>query len=330
MSALFQRGQGVFSEDFTIDRGLELRRIPLLFEVEDRPTAVSSEASKGDVLGNLFTGLSTNWMYGAIIELVLNGSHPSWSQDGWNFVPLDVSSLSGKSLSQSLGNGSDSADFVPETLCSVSTPALRARVECSPYEEISEPMDWLEVIDLTDSDLWNTSVNPKDITTAYRFSMPFYNTTLLADNYDADCCTNATSDDKGEAAFGYWSHIDNSPSDTRMYANVWPESFATKWVHGNMSRFRYGEINDELIFTSIPDIQALRCVPTIETAEANVTVDIATGRVNSYKILGSPTAVDDAWTNGFVLHEAKFNESIMDAPAMVQEAMRLPRNSTTR
>lgn len=293
MSALFQQGQGTFHQDVAINRRLELRQVPLLFEVEEDPEAIYGwtdgdvQVTRDDVLGNLFTGLSADWMYGAIIQLVLNGSHPAWSQDGWSFVPLDLSSIDSKALDQSYGNSSESATVAPATTCSVSTPALRARIECKPSKETFNPLKWLEAVNVTNPAKWNVSVNPTGVTTAYG----------IQDSW-AKCCTNATSNDVGEAAFGFWSQ------ESSLYAlgpDSWPVNFTTRWIHGNMSKFEYYDYQ-VVMFTDVPSVDALRCLPIIETAETNVTVDIATGQVNSYTILEAPTVVTEAWDNDFIIH----------------------------
>ena len=42
---------------------------------------------------NHLTNSTTNWMYSAVNQASMNGTEPLWTRDGWNFVPLDVSSL---------------------------------------------------------------------------------------------------------------------------------------------------------------------------------------------------------------------------------------------
>ena len=92
MSALWQRNFGITQSSTQIPRQLELRQIPFLTTGRIEPT-VHGQAYQGDVLRSLYTDLQTNWLYGAAIQLVLNGTEPAWSMEGWSFVPLDFTSV---------------------------------------------------------------------------------------------------------------------------------------------------------------------------------------------------------------------------------------------
>jgi hypothetical protein len=120
-----------------------MRRIPNLVEVS---TAEEPGVEyPGAVLENAFNTPSTEWMYTAIVQLALNGSPPAWTMDDWSFVPLDISTISnGSSMqnighisaSEQLGSASSSANI------SVVTPAVRGRLECTPYNGLSNLSAW--------------------------------------------------------------------------------------------------------------------------------------------------------------------------------------------
>jgi hypothetical protein len=47
---------------------------------------------------------------------------------------------------------------------------------------------------------------------------------------------------------------------------------------------------------------ALNCLPIIESANANVTVDSGTGVVHEFKILSDPVDCPDAWSDVYSYH----------------------------
>ena len=339
MSALFQRESGNFLQTTNAGRALELRTVPYLYEITTSNSPDWGDQGAAQVLENLYSNMNTNWMYSATIQLSLNGSQPPWSQDGWSFVPIDVSSITNASTIQNAGNAPDEPGQSASTLnpanISVQTPAIRGRVECSPYDGLNNLSNWITTYDLTNSSVWNVSVNPKDLKTGYELgarnqfgntgattalsmiyltdsvwngyeSYASLNTSIFANPSQITCCGNSSSskDSAGAAAVGYWSS--NDPNNFPFSgAYSWPVNFTSKWIYGSM-RSDYYRVNDSftnhLIFTEVPGIQAINCKPIIEIAEANVTVDQTTRQVQSFEILEEPTLSANAWTDVFAGH----------------------------
>lgn len=204
MSALFQHGQGELSRDETVARGLELREIPVLFEVDEYVDPDRGNVRAAGVLSNLFTKLSTNWMYSAIIQLALNGSQPPWSLDGWSFVPLDLSSVINNGPVQNLRQESQWKNIPMETNVSVSTPALRGSIKCTPYDERKlqgNHSTWFREMNLTDAEVWDVSSNPKGLGKGYWFNAALassgrggnlFDTSVLSNGASVTCCANGT------------------------------------------------------------------------------------------------------------------------------------------
>ncbi|KAL1635937.1 hypothetical protein SLS58_010043, partial [Diplodia intermedia] len=295
MSAMFQRGEAVLNNNATIERSLELRQIPWLFEVNRYIDSDRGYTTAAGVINNLYTKLSTNWMYSAILQLALNGSQPAWSQDGWSFVPLNLSSVASNIHIQDVGNGSNSGLFVPGTLVTVSTPAVRGIIDCTPYDgfgNISEALITSEV---------HVSSSSENITTYTPSVAPsiLRDTPILSHDYQIACCANITDEAQSHAAIGYWSQINQSSNP--LQSQTWPVHFATKWIYGDSVT---ADDDMGLYFTEIPAVQALRCTPSIQTASADVTVDITSGRVKSFTIVDEPTDDPNVWTEAFVQHES--------------------------
>ncbi|OJD40264.1 uncharacterized protein BKCO1_1000611 [Diplodia corticola] len=295
MSALFQRGEAVVHSNTTVQRGLEIRQIPWLFEVNEYIDPDRGDTRAAGVINNLYTKLSTNWMYGAILQAVLNGSQPSWSKDGWSFVPLDISNIASNVHIQDIGNGSYTGNFVPGTFVTVTTPAVRGTIDCNPYDgldNVSESFTTYKV---------NVSSDSEDVTTYVPYSGRstfLQDTTVLSNPSYVACCANVTAEAQGSAAIGYWSQLNQT--DNPFQSQTWPIHFATKWIYGNSVTVE----NDIYpYYTEIPAVQALRCIPAIQTASADVTVDINSGRVKSFTILDEPTDDPNVWTEAFIAHD---------------------------
>jgi hypothetical protein len=131
-----------------------------------------------------------------------------------------------------------------------------------------------------------------------------HSTTNIQEGDTLRCCGNQTEQDEEKhssyVAVGYWT------------ANFGSRNFTSKWIHGlarimesftdyeSMSR---GDHIDELVFEETPRIQALNCVPVIETSEAKITLEQHTGQVIQYEMLKKPQPVEIAWSDRFVVHE---------------------------
>ncbi|KAL1641395.1 hypothetical protein SLS58_006096 [Diplodia intermedia] len=310
MSALFERSTGTVVHSAEIPRHLELRTVPFLFETDRQISVHEDNPEKGQVITNLFKNLSTNWMYGATIQLALNGTEPVWSRDGWSFVPLDLSNLP----NDTMANYSDTTPLSPAVNYSVSTPAVRARFECTPYQDLSNTSTWLLPQNLSDTSTWNVSRNPDGAEIGYLIGSKhpvdddseFLDTTVEGHLAKVKCCVNETDGQPGKgSAIGYWSQ-NNIVEYNSLHA---PMNFTTKWIHGDAVIGSYDELvgsgsretHERLLFIDQPRAAALHCVPTIETADANVVVDRG-GQVQSFSITGDPTATDAPWEDEFVVY----------------------------
>lgn len=56
----------------------------------------------------------------------------------------------------------------------------------------------------------------------------------------------------------------------------------------------------QMVFEKDPELQAALCKPVIETTEATVLIDRATGIVQTYNLEGPPMPYDAAWSEIFL------------------------------
>lgn len=302
MSALFQRSPGLHVQLSPLESALEMRQVPHLYQGED-----PEDSPYDQMIGSLFTSLSTSWMYSAAIQIALNGSQPSWSRDGWNFVPIDLSTVQDSAGNKTYQHSLRS--YQPSTNISITTPAIRGRLQCSPMEDIRNISTWLTKWDLTNSSVWNVSSNPKDLTTAYELGVTestlhklifgnFLDTSYLGSALRVMCCPNGTHN----SAIGYWTSIIRPTTSETT-------NFTVKWVLGNMrTRIYKADTADFLpgqeymLSPNIPSVQALNCAPIIEKAAAEVIVDQSTKQVHDFTILEHPVPASEAWYDDMVTH----------------------------
>jgi hypothetical protein len=311
---------------FTMAHNLELRTVPALFDVTRSDLADDGNIVRNNVLSNFYTDFHTNWLYSATIQLSYSGNPPPWSSDGWSFVPLDLSQVPYARAVQASGSRKSNAQSSTNTglesyiNVTVTTPALRGRIECSPYETLNNLSNWLTLWDLTNATVWNVSANPQDLVSGYELSnqgitlVPGNNmtqvvTSFLANPLQVACCANETDGIPGTAALGYWSY--NGPGGVQI---EYPTNFTVKWLVGNpiqqlyLTNTSWGHdeasygVSSHLIWTGPPRLTALNCLPIIESANATVTVDSGTGVVHEFKILSDPVDCPDAWSDVYSFH----------------------------
>lgn len=278
-------------------------------------------------------------MYSATVQLSLNGSEPSWSSNGWSLVPKDLSTLSGSELHQH-GCGNDTACVSAQSFnVTVPTSAVRARLQCTPYEFLDETALWLTEWNLTDEAYWKVSENPRMIDHGYELGKMFdsCSTSLFLDSHeellanagnyngswapssmtpffvDIDqliCCQNVSSDNQiHSASIGYWSP--NIRCDSLYVypyiAETWPSNFTIKWIRGKpIEGYRRNTTlsNDiGLIWAEPPQMTAMSCRPIIEKANTSVTVEAPSGRVIDLRILDEPQPDTAAWSDNFAVHQ---------------------------
>lgn len=303
-SALFEQGTGVVFDSVQVNKTLELRQTPHIRMMSEYYPPQFNDNGRGafgydyvaETLQELFGNLTNNWMYSAVIEATLNGSEPNWSADGWSFVPWDLSTFTGHNSSSDEKTLEVFGSLVNVTL---TTPALRGRVECHQPEEIRNG-----------STNWNTNstrIDPETNKTVQQ-NMPNYvmlGTTLAPDAMYLKCCTNNTDPsrkrtDLAPLAIGYWTQ---DSANTSQYITGALNNFTVKWIHGDGANIPSDMPESDLYFGKIPKIQAVKCMPFFETSEAEIVVDKEFGKVLSYRILEDATVDNSAWTDNFVFHE---------------------------
>ncbi|OJD31470.1 uncharacterized protein BKCO1_4800063 [Diplodia corticola] len=303
MSALFQRSQAIQTTASILERDLEIRDIPLVYKMFSQQ-AWNSDLTPISVLANIYTHLTTNWLYSATLQLTLGARQPPWSRDGWSFVPLVTDHLAGFSAT----TGSGASFFQPVVNVTVQTPAIRARLECNQYGGLDNYSSWLTQWDMTNSSVWNQSTIPKDIVTGYELGAgadktAFFNTSFFTNPSKVQCYSNETGYPSGNLAFGYWSSDDGVEADPYDHMNI-----SIKWIYGHgvagcrmndeEPSYAYGmPTRNRLIFTDVPAIAAVCCAPIIETAEAKVRVNSGTGEVQFFSILSEPKVNNEAWSD---------------------------------
>ncbi|OTA99510.1 hypothetical protein M426DRAFT_67631 [Hypoxylon sp. CI-4A] len=336
MSSLFQRESGTIPFTVDIQRKLELRHVP---QLSDATLQFTSHAGnyKQSALVSLFGNMKTSWIYGAAIQLSLNGSEPTWSSDGWSFVPHDLNGLPDTSV-QNAGNNTLSGTSMNVT---VQTTGIRARLECSPHEDldITNTTSWLTEWDLTNTTQWNEDLSPDTLKTGYELglsglgdnTMLFLDknaslhgnyTTFFANNKRLQCCENVTDGQIGSSSVGYWSPNLSNGTYYPDFATAWPANFTIKWIRGTSVEGYHAKTNpgvdssssgpSRMMWSEKPQMAALNCQPVIERADASVTVSTQDSQVIHYELTGNPVADPYAWSDDFKQH--KDYEGICDHP----------------
>ena len=141
-------------------------------------TANPTDTFQLPVLTQVFRNPFESWLYRALVQLAYNGSEPAWSANGWSIPPIDLSSLQ-RDPQQSVEDETDTRDADSRnarkpkagtytgTKVTFTTVAVRGRIQCHPWETLSNTSNWLKTWDLHNSSIWNVSINPKDLATGY-------------------------------------------------------------------------------------------------------------------------------------------------------------------
>jgi hypothetical protein len=312
MSALFERQSHTVTQPISFQRSLEMRQVPVITEVESElPTGQTPAVM---VLEQLYLNPSKNWLYGAGAQQSFHGSQLPWTFEGWNFLPVNLSSISGETVSQ-ISTGDDTDDpILSAANVSMVTPAIRARLECTVIDEIANTTSWATLEDYSNkSHLFApgsfSHVNSTGKVKLYSLSDYIFSgtdsyTTTISSPKSAGCCQNGSIDDPQRSVIGYWSPVLTSRKhgEYPYDALSWPLSLVSKWVVGRPIILQDSKELDFVFYKEIPRIQAARCKPIIETTEASIMVDMNSGEVHSSTIVGTPTAADEAWSSVFTRH----------------------------
>ncbi|CAI6337537.1 unnamed protein product [Periconia digitata] len=333
MSAMFERRPYNSPNNVVLNKTLETRQLPLTTTIRikgdsesqwsyegyepDRLRGILHEDVRRATMRPLFADTYNNWLYDAPMRFALNGSQISWSRDEWNFVPISLSTITAEG-----SNIPSTAQIaqIPTTNVTFRTTALRARLECSPVHEIANQSSWLQHLSaqaINDTIMESQyGVVPDELSAGYRvpetiFANTTSATTLLShQRWNVSCCMNGTFADPQNAVLAYWSPMEtNNQTGTDPYrlkgTNQDVPAFMTKWIVGKPRSFRdiRGYAAGPVIFEQPPKLQAARCKPVIESAEAEISTDAANEMVHSYELLGPTTVVDSAWHENYVRHD---------------------------
>jgi hypothetical protein len=289
---------------------------------------------RGDVMGRLFQDMQVSWLYSSAVQSTLNGSRPAWTLDEWSFVPLDLTSLPvhiGQDATRD--SVSDDGISVAESWAEFDTQAIRARLECTPYD-LFNTTRWASEFDLSNESAWNVSMNPSQSSRGWElgayltgdemesFQMfthyddpdqtcPMYNYTSFYSNTGRlVCCENATDESIGLSSAGYWAGVGKGTMNLTQDLDECEDElesweifdFSVKWIRGRAieNYFRANDTdNPHMIWSELPEMAASSCAPIIETTDARVRVDLKTGAVLNYDLLHDPSLHEWAWTDNF-------------------------------
>ncbi|RDW82963.1 hypothetical protein BP5796_04454 [Coleophoma crateriformis] len=329
MSALWDTNPGVRTFNTILSRDFELRNVPIIFTVNNPSvhgySVSATTANSKSTLTSMYGNLLTTWLYGAAVEGSFNATPPSWTKDDWAFVPVNLTSADTSASNTTFT--SDISNLGPSNNVTVQTPALRGRLECIPLS-FSNTSAWLNTLDFTNSSAWNDSKIPADLKTGYElkaglalnesyagtYSGYYYfdddspYTSIFAVDYRMTCCGNETDGEVGQAAVGYWSPAGiEEPEVSR--------SVIVKWLVGHPFASQFNDSTPLIdrnsdgygghmhwVWKDIPKVMAYNCTPIFETANASVTVDLASGAVQDYQLLDTPVPDENAWAFNYVRH----------------------------
>ncbi|KAJ5239461.1 hypothetical protein N7468_004080 [Penicillium chermesinum] len=343
MSALFERGTGNIIRPVDLERQLEVREIPFIFETMQStyPGGLTTSDYTATILGDLYKNISSYWMYTATIQLALNGSEPAWSKDGWNFVPLDLSNITSADSLASIGASKpDSLSSETQTNVTFNTPAIRGRIECSqpPVEALANVSNWLTPTYLTNHKLYNQTTVPANLEGGYELGashgvehqasqiiplLPSQNltecpgcTNVFVNPSQIMCCGNSSTNSRqGDVGVGYWSP-NHGLAYMQSTPRQWQRNFTTKWIHGEAVTGikivdTLGYPDPALLFPEPPSMSLFNCRPIVESANAKVTVDSSNGNVQTFSILSDIQEETEPWLDNFLPIMAHQSSMIM-------------------
>lgn len=309
MSALWQRQPLSLTSSAEARQPLELRQMP--FVAYDM--YLNKDTHMFTILGDLFKSFRTSWMYGATIQLTLNGSEPAWSKDGWSFVPVDLSDVIGSDLLRD--------QELTAVNIQVQTPGVRARLECDQGIYVDDC--WMPgTTTITNSTRWEEVTDPSRFPVGYPLdtdivfstdasasnsacNSAYNNTSILPQGRIPICCTQGSKDNPGTLSIGYWTPISIDSS-----------AFNIKWMHGLAQTFdlapniaSYTEPERPYLFwLEKPRLAMTNCTAVIETTNAHVNVSIASGKVYDYTH-DEPIVDTNAWAEPFIERQPYSNNT---------------------
>ncbi|CZT43812.1 uncharacterized protein RSE6_03900 [Rhynchosporium secalis] len=345
MSALWQREPIQRERAVEVLQPFQIRDVPFVY---DRAYTGRNAEYARKILGTAFQSLQTNWLYSASLQLSVNASQPTWSSEGWSFVPVYVPTSSWKAKQKS--NSSSDEAQANRAVVKVNVPAMRGRLECSTIAKDLEDRFWLTKMNLTMKGYYNETLRPRPWKTGYElgclnnpggrasgginFSPNM--TANFTDAYGSDgncsstnaiahvltqgrltCCAQEVEHQPDNASIGQWSpvEIDAYPPGWKYKTST--DNFTVKWIHGPAPvnfPVNWTDGAPVLVWPEPPKLSMLNCAPFVEVANASVTVDLETGNVQHYSILGKPIRHAEAFSDNFVQrtygNSSTFNVSV--------------------
>jgi hypothetical protein len=334
-------------QEATTSRTLQLRETPHVFLGYSGAVAFREDPVAETALQRAYRILQTNWRYSAATQLLFNGSEPGWSQNGWSFVPVNLSSssqLAARILSQ-VENRAELGDA--KFNATVETPAIRAGLECTSISSVDDLRLWSTEHDLTNSTIWNNTkqlfghergwtLGCKSAKNDLFFSPSLRQFVLVANETGTEpcsaetytsffsnqktiaCCADTDSEGNiGNISVGYWSPVFVQDLKFPKYSDTWPANLTVKWIQGHaigttaeLTDWDVARASgiDGLVWTEPPRVTALNCRPVMETTRARITLDVASAHVYSYEILRNPTPDRLGWMD-VAVHRNKTNQA---------------------
>ncbi|THZ93631.1 hypothetical protein D6C82_08755 [Aureobasidium pullulans] len=287
MSALWYRELRDASRVADLSRGLKIRTVPSESGMSGRNhTLLSSNDTRGLFIPKLYDVSLQNWLYSATTEITQHGVTPAWSKDTWSFLPLDLSGIDNdiRYARGALNNNTQIRNLTLQTI------GLKASLDCHSLNYTSDPPLWLTELDFLHSpisngvSLWNDTNRPLILDLGYTLKN-FSSKTL--DLQSINCCANDSMGQIGDAVVGYWS-------------NAYGPELTSTWIHGRPIQGLYTPNDDSqqelFVWQQAPQMSAVSCKPRIDAAKSLVTIDIETGVVYEYEIIGTLRNVSEAWS----------------------------------
>ena len=312
MSALWERKPAVLEVAVNLSSRLELRSIPLSFQVVEELSSTRNEQriAYPNVARHLYGGklYQTSWIYGSLAESAYGASPPAWSKDGWNFPPVDFTGILDAVPKLPTFNHKNMAE--PTLNVTFDSEGIRGRVECIPIDNSSQ---WVsEVRNLNSIPLhdFHSNESRSRISSGFEFTPEVRMVDLPRSN----------GAQPETVAVGQWLHSRYSSSYDRgdpLYKPTNSENFTVLWINASYP-YRYSRnLSDNpaqqvssltsnapprLIFAEKPQIQALNCQPIFETSKFRIKINTGNNKVEDYTLLGPVNQAAGAWTDGFTKH----------------------------
>ncbi|CBX98470.1 hypothetical protein LEMA_P098790.1 [Plenodomus lingam JN3] len=315
MAAVFERQPSTYTQTVMIDRPLTPRRQPLVYQHQ-------AGTADDEYLWPLMKTTTGDWLYTALDDLTLGTTSPPWTRDEWSFTPINLDKLPALRFHQTTGRKQDDSPGT-ELLSSpsnvtITTTAIRAELKCQSIVLANKTLLSKDETETLKNEIQKLTKEPPQGVNMDGYVLPRailnrtnYHTTLANTPLRVACCANNTGQDR-DSAVAYWSHqqpdlwweeIDFSlPSWTGFGPPKWPGNLMLKWIVGQAETTEFNIYTNGvpsnytvMYFPTMPETQIMSCEPSIESAEATVTVARSSGQVLDYEILQEPQRILDPW-----------------------------------